>query len=142
VPLLALARASASIAPGQAVWWQGMVGTTIESPGEDVSVRTVTDIRSRIQALVEGKAVRGVVSGNGAREPCRVEYVSRSDEVRVGDRMVTSGAGQTVPEGLLICTVTLVQRREYGVYQEIECDPAVDLAALQQVLVLVPPGTP
>ncbi len=134
VPLLRVAAVKAPFGPGQAVWWNGLVGATVDSNGRDMAVLPVWDVRSRILAVVEGTNARGMVAGTGQRQECRVDYLSRSDEVRVGDRMVTSDPTRTIPNGLLICTVSLVKRRDDGVYQLIACDSAIDIGALTQVL--------
>jgi rod shape-determining protein MreC len=60
------------------------------------------------------------------------------EDVRVGDTVISSGFGGVYPKGLLIGTVTSVRQEAYGFFHEIEVKPAVDLARLEEVLVLVP----
>jgi rod shape-determining protein MreC len=56
----------------------------------------------------------------------------------VGDTVVASGLGEVYPKGLLIGTVAAVHQKPQGLFHEVEVQPAVDLAQLEEVLVLVP----
>jgi len=70
-----------------------------------------------------------------------VEYLQRTDDVRVGDTVVTSGLGCRFPAGLLIGRVSSVTRRDFGLYQEVEIAPAVDFSRVTEVLILATPPT-
>jgi rod shape-determining protein MreC len=65
-----------------------------------------------------------------------VEYVQRTDEVAVGDLLLTSGVGKRFPKGLPVARVTEVTRRDFGIYQTVEAVPAVDLSRLDYVLIV------
>jgi rod shape-determining protein MreC len=59
-------------------------------------------------------------------------------DIRVGDTIISSGLGEVYPKGLLIGTVISVQQQSYGLFHEVEVQPAVDFATLEEVLVLTP----
>jgi rod shape-determining protein MreC len=88
--------------------------------------------------MVERTGARGIVRGTGERNRygAQIEYLQRTDDVRVGDTVVTSGLGCRFPAGLFLGRVTGVTRREFGLYQEVEITPAVDFRRLHEVLVL------
>jgi cell shape-determining protein MreC len=66
----------------------------------------------------------------------RIEYLERTDEIRVGDDVYTSGLGHRFPASILVGRVTEVRRREFGLYQQAEVTPSVDFSALEEVLIL------
>lgn len=117
----------------------GVVGTTIHAPaGDAVDVRLVADAGSGVDVIVERTGARGYASGTGDDEyACSVQYVQRTDEVEIGDLMVTSGVGARFPKGIPVCSVTKVVKRDFGIYQQVICTPTVDFSRLEEVLVVL-----
>jgi rod shape-determining protein MreC len=67
--------------------------------------------------------------------------MQRTDEVNVGDLLVTSGVGRAFPRGIPVARVTRVVRRDFGMYQVVEAVPTVDFSRLEEVLIITsPPG--
>ena len=56
---------------------------------------------------------------------------------KVGDGVVTSGLGGIFPKGLVVGYVRSVRREQFGLFQTIEVESAVDFAHLEEVLVLL-----
>jgi rod shape-determining protein MreC len=116
---------------------QGLVGRIIEVTAHYATVLLLTDRRSAVDALVQRTRARGIVVGK-SRRLCELRYVEFHEDIRVGDTIISSGFGGVYPKGLLIGTVTSVRQEAYGFFHEVEIQPAVDLARLEEVLVLVP----
>lgn len=116
----------------------GVVGTTLKSAGDTVDVRLVVDAGSGVDVVVERTGARGFVRGTGdeSKYSCSVEYVQRTDEIEVGDLLVTSGVGQRFPKGIPVGTVTQVVRRDFGIYQQVYVAPSVDFSRLEEVLIV------
>jgi len=92
---------------------------------------------------VQRTGARGFVRGTGdeSKYLCSVEYVQRTDEIEVGDLLVTSGVGRRFPKGIPVGTVTQVVKRDFGIYQQVFATPAVDFSRLEEVLIVTaPPG--
>ena len=121
----------------------GVVGTTLKSSKDTVDVRLVVDGGSAVDVVVQRTGARGIISGTGdeRRYACKVQYMQRTDEVEVGDLLVTSGVGRRFPKGIPVATVSQVVKRDFGIYQEVEAAPAVDFSRLEEVLIVtsVPP---
>lgn len=60
-----------------------------------------------------------------------------SEDVKVGDTVITSGIGGIFPKGLKIGEVAMVKKGEYGIFQTVQVRPSVNLARLEEVLVLL-----
>jgi len=121
----------------------GVVGTTLKSAGDTVDVRLVVDAGSGVDVVVERTGARGFIRGVGdeSKYACEVQYVQRTDEVEVGDLLVTSGVGRRFPRGIPVATVTQVLKRDFGIYQQVIAAPAVDFSRLSEVLIVIsPPG--
>ena len=121
----------------------GVVGVTLKSAGDAVDVRLVVDAGSNVDVVVQRTGARGFIRGAGdeSKYLCKVEYVQRTDEVEVGDLLVTSGVGRRFPKGLAVATVTAVTKRDFGIYQQVEAVPTVDFSRLEEVLIVVSPPT-
>src|SRR4051812_13626062 len=140
VARVSLDRDAREIGPNVPVLSQdGVVGTTLKSSRDTVDVRLVVDAGSGVDVVVQRTGARGFVRGNGdgKKYDCKVEYVQRTDEVEVGDLLVTSGVGRRFPKGIPVGTVTEVIKRDFGIYQEVHATPAVDFSRLEEVLIVI-----
>jgi len=117
----------------------GAVGTVQRVSGDSVAVQLTVDSGFGVDVVVERTGSRGFVRGTGekARYSVRVEYVQRTDEVEVGDLLVTSGVGCRFPKGLPVARVVKIDKRDFGIYQSVEAEPAVDFSRLEEVLVVL-----
>jgi rod shape-determining protein MreC len=117
---------------------EGLVGQIRRTFGRYSDVLLTVDRTSAIDVVIDRTGARGMLRGTGEsdRYMCRIQYLSRTDEVEVGDEIYTSGLGQRFPPNILIGSVTKVTRQDFGLYQEVEVQPAVNFSALEEVLVL------
>jgi rod shape-determining protein MreC len=117
----------------------GVVGTVLRVASDRVDVQLAVDSGFGVDVVVERTGARGFVRGVGDRSKhiLRVEYVQRSDEVDVGDLLLTSGVGCRFPKGMPVARVTKVQRRDFGIYQSVEAEPTVDYSRLEEVLIVL-----
>jgi len=117
---------------------QGLVGQVRRTWGRYADVLLTVDRTSAIDVVVQRTGARGMLRGTGEDERyvCRIQYLEREDEVRVGDEVYTSGMGQRFPASILIGYVTEVRQRDFGLYQEAEVTPSVRFSSLEEVLVL------
>lgn len=79
----------------------GLVGR-ISGVGQQTSrVILLTDSSSRIPVIVQPSGQTGLLSGDNSGVP-PLEFIENPDEVRPGDRVVSSGDGGVFPAGLLV----------------------------------------
>jgi len=113
----------------------GVVGRVIEASWNYAKVLLVTDYNSNIDALVQGSRAQGILQGGGQRLS-RLKYVQRTEEVKVGEAVITSGLGGMFPKGLMLGTVARADKKDPGLFQTIEVVPSVDFSKIEEVLVL------
>lgn len=124
------------IKPGQPVLGiAGVVGQVIAAASRSARVLLLTDHASGIDAIVQSSRARGIVEGMGGAT-CRWRFVLASEEVKIGDRVVTSGADGIFPKGLLLGVVSSVDDAGKGIFRSVEIDPAEDFLKLESVTVL------
>ena len=79
----------------------GLVGR-ISGVGANTSrVILLTDTASRIPAVIQPSGQRALIVGDNSSAP-PIDFIEDPDQVRPGDRIVTSGDGEVFPPGLLI----------------------------------------
>jgi rod shape-determining protein MreC len=113
----------------------GVVGQTVKVTASTARVLLLTDHASGIAATIQRSRARGVVKGKGELL-CSLEFTTREEDVKVGDMVITSGIGGVFLKGVPIGEVTMVKRGEYGIFQTVTIRPAVNLAHLEEVLVV------
>ena len=114
---------------------QGLVGTIVQTTCCASVVRLVTDADSAVTARLQTSRDEGIALGSfsGGLE---LQYLSQQAVVAPGDVVLTSGLGGTYPEGLILGTVSAVQRQDYEVLQKASLSPAVDFTRLEIVLII------
>jgi rod shape-determining protein MreC len=115
---------------------KGVVGRITESTWHASRVLLVADENSNIDALIQRTRSQGILQGAGYAG-CILKYVSKSEDVRPGDMVITSGLGGIFPKELLLGVVTKVEKGRSGLFQQVDVAPAVDFSKLEEVLVLV-----
>ena len=112
----------------------GVIGQIIHAGPTSSKVLLTIDSRSAVDALFQDSRVSGVVVGTGGEE-CKIKYVPNTAEIKVGDRVLSSGLGGIFPKGLFIGTVSQVIKKKQGLFQEITLTPSSDLSKLEEVLI-------
>lgn len=122
----------------------GVVGRVIEASAFFSDVQLITDGRSAVPVRIQRTRAQGLMEGLSGGI-CHLKYVSRSEDVESGDVVITSGLGGIFPRGLVVGTVISVEKKEFGVLQEVRVAPAVDFRRLPEevfVVTQIPESTP
>lgn len=122
-----------------AVTWEGVVGRIVRIAPHSSVVLLVLDRNSSVDVLVQRTRTRGIIEGEGGAL-CYLRYVSRTEDIQIGDHIITSGLGGIFPKGLSLGEVVVVEKQEYGLFQEVEVRPSVDFSRLEEVMVIVTSG--
>jgi len=115
---------------------EGVVGRVVKVSANSSRVLLLTDNASSVAGTIQRSRARGVVKGKGSGR-CSLEFTLREEDVKVGDTIITSGVGGVFPKGLAVGEVAMVKKGEYGIFQTIEVQPAVNITRLEEVIVLL-----
>ncbi len=114
---------------------QGVIGQILKTSPNYSTVLLITDYNSAIDAITQRTRAKAIVEGLG-ENLCQLKYLRRSEEVMVGDKVVTSGLTGSFPKGLMIGEIRKVEKTGEGVFQYAELIPSVDLTKLEEVLII------
>jgi len=125
--------------PGMAVLAnQGVVGKIITVSPNAARVLLIDDHNSALDGFDQRSRARGIVAGL-VDDGLILKYADRSQDIRAGDAIVTSGLDGIFPRGLLVGAIQSVHREGPGLFLGIKIAPAVDFRQLEQVLILTQP---
>ena len=120
---------------------EGVVGQILKTAPHYSTVLLITDYNSAIDSIIQRTRAKAIVEGKGENR-CQLKYLLRTEEVMVGDGVVTSGLSGNFPKGLMVGEVRKVDKKGHGVFQYAELIPSVDLTKLEEVLVITGSSLP
>ena len=117
----------------------GLVGQITEVGLNWSKVTTLLESGSSAGAYIERSRVTGVCTGDytlSSKGLCKLNYVSEDSDVRIGDRVLTSGYGSIYPRGLVIGYVDQVNTDDYSRTLNITVNCSTDYSSLTKVMVV------
>ncbi|MDD5347764.1 MAG: rod shape-determining protein MreC [Candidatus Omnitrophica bacterium] len=119
------------------VTFLGLVGRVIETTRTTSTVMLVNDPNVSVSAVVQRSRQEGLVSGS-LGGTLLMKYLPRDCDIKVSDAVVTSGLTRVFPKGIPVGTVVTVREESSGLSRYAVIKPAVELSALEEVLVVIP----
>ena len=113
----------------------GVIGQVISCSQTTSTVRLLSDESSSISAMVQKSRAQGMLTGSSSGE-VRLTLVRTTQQVEVGDVVVTSGLGGVFPKGLPVGEVTSVSSDPADTYYEIVVEPYANPTTSEEVLVI------
>lgn len=118
---------------------RGLVGRVLEVAWTSSDIQLIADPRVSVPAKVVRSGARGRLRGAGQGRDfgLTLSEVLRSDDMRPGDHIVTSGLGGIYPEGIPIGVVTNIYMKEGLPHRFADVVPFADFARLSFIEVLI-----
>ena len=118
-----------------------LVGKILSVGKSSSVVLPLYDDRCYIAAKMEGAKHRGIVGGQGSNSrPLIMRYVKKrvKDEIRVGDKVLTSGLDDfsSFPKNIPIGYISKIKMHDYETSLELSVEPIINFSTLEYVFVL------
>jgi rod shape-determining protein MreC len=113
----------------------GVVGKLIAVSHDAARMLLISDHNSALDAFDQRSRARGIIAGV-VEDGLMLKYVDRSEDIKPGDMIVTSGMDGIFPRGLLVGTVARVSQEGPGLFLNVEVKAAVNFRELEQVMIL------
>ena len=116
-----------------------LVGTVSETGSNWANVQTVTDLGTSIGVLVGSSEVSAILQGDYTlmrSQNMKLNYVASTGQIITGDTVVTSGAGGSYPQGLIVGTVSSVHSEASGQNEYAVVAPFTKLEDLTQIFII------
>jgi rod shape-determining protein MreC len=118
---------------------EGLVGRIQSVSPFQSSVQLITDHRSRVSSLIQRNRIRGLIYGT--HKGLEMRQINQHANIKIGDRVISSGLGGLYPKGLLIGWVKEIRRQKHELFKTAILDSAVDFNQIEEVFVIVPTKT-
>ena len=115
---------------------EGAVGHIFRPSPFHSHVLLLNDRFSVVDGIVSRSRARGIVEGRGT-QGMSLRYVEKSEDVQVGDKIVTSGLDNIFPKGFPVAHVVNVENKSFQVSLRVDLKPVVDPNRVEEVFVLL-----
>jgi rod shape-determining protein MreC len=113
----------------------GLVGHINMVATNSARVLLVTDPGSVIDAVVQRTRATGIVKGKNPTH-CSLNFLNRTEDIEVGDLVVSSGLGGVFPSGMTVGQVVKVERETTDMFLYVDVFPAVSFDKLEDVIII------
>ncbi|MHB8111566.1 MAG: rod shape-determining protein MreC [Syntrophorhabdaceae bacterium] len=114
---------------------KGVVGQVVEVDPWHAKIMVLNDSNSSIDVNVEGKNTRGLLEGTG-QNTVKLKYVTKNDDIEIGDKLVTSGKDGIYPKGIPAGIVITANKNKAGIFIDIDVMPFNNFRQLDEVLLI------
>ena len=116
---------------------KGIVGKVVETGIDWCRVVSILDTQSSVGAYIERTGASGIVEGSAdllGGGSCRMTYIESGADIRVGDRVCSSGgAGSSFPSGLYIGEIKAIDADPAAGRIVATVEPSVDFSELSNI---------
>lgn len=127
------------------VYLNNLVGKVVAAHNEVSVVQLLTNENIRVSALISGNddadeyatAYASGYRNNSNKIMCRYT-ISSSADVKIGDKIVTSGVGNIYPKGIDIGKITSVEEDKVKLQKICNVEPFTNINSLREVFVVIP----
>jgi rod shape-determining protein MreC len=114
----------------------GVMGQVIDVLPTSAVVMLVTDPDHALPVVIERTGLRTVAYGSRNGEQLTLPTIPMAADVRVGDKLLTSGLGGRFPQGFPVGEIRSVGPAATGMFLEAHALPSADLDRSDEVLLL------
>ena len=113
----------------------GLVGKVIATSEHYSIAQLMQNKDFRASAKIQRTRVDGIIAWGGA-DVLRLKNVSKTEDVKAGDIVITSEYSSVFPREIKIGLVSKIEEKPGSLFKEVEVTPSVDFASLEQVFVV------
>jgi rod shape-determining protein MreC len=114
---------------------RGLVGRIIYTGEHTSVVQLLLDKNIRVSCRIQRTRDLAIVASSG-KNSLQLLYFPKTNDLRVGDIVVTSGLSSIYPKGIKIGAVEKIEEVKYGLYKKVKIKPAENFLSLEEVFIV------
>ncbi|MBV1930768.1 MAG: rod shape-determining protein MreC [Porticoccaceae bacterium] len=114
----------------------GLMGQVVDVFDDHSRVLLITDSRHALPVKVSRNGLRAIAEGMGDYRQIRLRHISQTQDVVVGDSLVSSGLGNRFPEGYPVGTVVEIKKNIGKDFIEVLVEPAAKVDRSSHLLLV------
>jgi rod shape-determining protein MreC len=131
------AGANQGVLVGEAVLdAHGVMGQVVETLPNTATAMLITDAAHALPVAVERTGMRAIARGSGALDTLSLPNIPISADLKVGDRLITSGLGGHFPAGFPVGMIREIRNDASGMFAAAQVTPSAALDRSGEVLIL------
>lgn len=111
-----------------------LVGKVAEVFNSFSKVTLITDPKSSVNSIIQTSRANGVVNGSYATG-VKLEMINQSEDLAVGDLVITSGLEDKIPKGLIVGKVLQVEESANSIFKSAQIDMFVDFNRIEEIFI-------
>lgn len=115
---------------------EGLMGQVVEVATRSSRVLLITDATHAIPVQVNRNGIRAIAEGVGRLDSLELRHVASTEDIEVGDLLVSSGLGGRFPVGYPVAVVTEVLRDPGQTFARVKAVPSAALNRSRHVLLV------
>ncbi|HEY1407268.1 MAG TPA: rod shape-determining protein MreC [Spirochaetota bacterium] len=116
---------------------KAVVGKVVGVRGSVSRILPIISSDMKVGVMMQESRYPGLMTGYSANAAlCKIDYISRSAQVKAGDMVITSGQGGIFPQGLLVGNVVKVITHKSSSFQQVIVKPIIDYDQLDQAFII------
>lgn len=115
---------------------RGLMGQVVELAATSARVLLLTDATHAVPVQVNRNGVRAIAEGVGRLDRLQLRHVAGTEDIEVGDLLVSSGLGGRFPVGYPVAVVTEVGRDPGQTFARVGAAPSAALNRGRHVLLV------
>ncbi|MEP5764821.1 MAG: rod shape-determining protein MreC [Halieaceae bacterium] len=118
----------------------GLMGQVVELTANSCRVLLITDSTHAIPVQVDRNGMRAIAEGVGRLDSLELRHVAATEDIVVGDLLVSSGLGGRFPVGYPVAVVTEVETDPGQAFARVTAMPSAALSRSRHVLLVFTRG--
>jgi rod shape-determining protein MreC len=115
---------------------EGVVGRLVAVSPNYAKVLLIIDQNSAVDCIIQRSREKGILKGISS-SVCELDYILKRSDVRIHDRLVTSGLGRVFPKGIPVGEIISAEDITGELFKMIRVKPMVDFSKLEELLVIL-----
>ena len=114
---------------------KGLVGRVVDVSDHNSVVQVLDDINFRVGAMIQRTRITGIAQ-NTDRNKLILNYIPITEDVKLGDVVITSGNSAIYPKGIEIGYISNIEEPPAALFKYIEITASVNLKNLEESFII------
>ena len=114
----------------------GTMGQVVFVNGVTSTAMLISDVSHAIPVQIDRTGLRSVAFGTGQTDYLDLRHIPHNADIRVGDKLISSGLGERFPRHYPVAIITKINRNTGETFIDVRAEPLAQLDTSREVLLV------
>ncbi len=114
----------------------GVMGQVVYVNGMTSTAMLISDVSHAIPVQIDRTGLRSVAFGTGQTDYLDLRHIPHNADIRVGDKLISSGLGERFPRHYPVAVITKINRNTGKTFIDVRAEPLAQLDTSREVLLV------